>query len=255
MARVSLLSLLVLLAGVAAIESVRAAVPQKVLPGQLLVEISSAKGGKFSNLTRRWREKHGPAAIPALLDLAVNSRLPEKTRSIALLSATRLAAGSNQPRLQSILRRLSQDSQWLVRLSAVKSLPLTAGDTPKVARPVIDLLSLRLDDVALVVRSEAAGALLSLSRQFPEANSPAVQRRLAAALHDSRNYSGNQPLWVPEKALAALVNFGAQGELPSIGKLQRRFKNSDWATKLDSAARRLESQRSMSNLSRAQPSG
>jgi hypothetical protein len=69
-----------------------------------------------------------------------------------------------------------------------------------------------------MVRAEAAEALYRLALRYRQAGTPLIRDRLVRALEFSSNYSGNRPLWVPERALAALGELGGRSELQILVK-------------------------------------
>ncbi|MBU6374683.1 MAG: hypothetical protein KGQ59_01690 [Bdellovibrionales bacterium] len=184
---------------------------------RLLRQIVAEKDPNFSGLFSDWKKQHGVSAVKPLLEIAEDKALSEKTRTIALLGAAELS--KTQPDLsKNRILPLLKDSQWLIRISAIKGLEILS------ARSVTLEIAERLRDPALVVRSQAADTLLRLS-QSPQnefATQPRILRALSEAMLASENYSDQKALWVPQKALAALVASGAKSELKQIAKLLDR---------------------------------
>jgi hypothetical protein len=101
------------------------------------------------------------------------------------------------------LERLGKDSSWLVRTGVLKA--FEQEDPARAARLAQELL----DDSALVVRLEALSTLEKIRPRDLKA-----QRSLLKAAEDPRNWQGNRPLWIPERAVMLL------------GKLRNRSENS-----------------------------
>ncbi|NDD92145.1 hypothetical protein EBZ37_08680 [bacterium] len=212
MARAVLLALFLFASGAQA--TVRSGDFQPTLGQSLLREILTEKNSSFSTLISTWRTRHGSVAISPLLELAEDQKLPEKARTIAILGAAELS--KKQPeQVRSRLVSLLKDRLWLIRISAIKGLEAVSPDPS--AAEIAGLLK----DPALVVRSQAADTLLRMATtQANRLNTrPQVLKALSQAMHAPENYSNNKALWVPQKALAALVASRAKSELPEIVKL------------------------------------
>jgi hypothetical protein len=185
-------------------------------------QISRHGSGDFSSLIQEWKKSRSrPGLSGLLLELAQKESLSDKARAIALIGASELATEASElKQAQKVASKQLQDRRWLVRLYAIRALE-KCGAAGKA-----NLLSARLDDSSLMVRAEAAEALYRLALRNPKEGTRQVRDRLIRALKTSSNYSGNRPLWVPERALAVLGELRARSELQEMVKRFEREKKS-----------------------------
>jgi HEAT repeat protein len=214
--------LLVLTLSMMSFSSEAARVPQ-VLPREVETEILRHGSGDFSTLIQKWKKSRSRPGLPGLLlELAQKENLSDKARAIALIGASELATEASEvKKAQEVASRQLQDRRWLVRLYAIRALE-KCGAAGKA-----NLLASRLDDSSLMVRAEAAEALYRLALQNPKEGTRQVRDRLIRAVNTSSNYSGNRPLWVPERALAVLGELRARSVLQELVKRFEREKKSN----------------------------
>jgi hypothetical protein len=77
-----------------------------------------------------------------------------------------------------------------------------------------------LTDSALVIRTQAVDAIEAL-------RPPGSESALAAATLDPRNHHGGKALWVPQKALKALVRMGARDQAWALLPLLKNRQDLD----------------------------
>jgi HEAT repeat protein len=158
----------------------------------LKTDIASRKSVAFDALLKRWESLYGAKAVDPLLSIAGDSHAPDPDRYVALMGAARLGGFAAAPLFMPFLK----DGSWMIRSAALRI--LTGLENPQTAYAVLPLLK----DPALVVRLEAVAAVEKLN---PVGAVPALVDTLA----NPANYHGGKALWVPSRAIDALVSLRA----------------------------------------------
>jgi len=177
------------------------------LISDLKADLEKQQGALFEKLIQTWEKKYGATAFAPLIQIASDRKLKDTHRYVALMSATKLGGLKTIPALLPLLK----DSSWMIRSGVLKILSglgkraLEIHPTP----PLMPLILPLIHDPALVVRSEAVETILALK---PEGAVPA----LLSALEDTQNYRLGKALWVPQKALAALISLQANEAKPLL---------------------------------------
>jgi hypothetical protein len=195
----------------------RAAIPRTPVEAALRRDLASPRpDGSFAGLLRRWETLYRSEAIPPLARIAADRSRPDHERFIAVMGIARLGGPAAAERITPFLKEPS----WMLRQGALRALTALRPESPAVARATLPLLR----DRALVVRSAAVDAVRAL-------RPPGAEAALIEALRSPANYRAGRGLWVPAKALEALVELNATdraGQLkPLLGherdpELQRR---------------------------------
>lgn len=148
----------------------------------------------FEPLLETWKKRHGTEAAQALLEIARDQKAADPQRYIAIMGAARLGGA----RSGQSLSRLVNDHSWMIRSAAIQA--ISTLREPRSARAILRSLA---RDKALVVRWEAVAAIERL-------RPPGAVSALISAIHDPRNYHAGKALWVPQRALNALVALNAK---------------------------------------------
>ncbi len=164
-------------------------------------QIEQQQSTDFSSLMKKWEDPAQSPRFAELSRIATDRTHPERTRYIALMGAAQTARAARNPRpLESLLISLQSDPSWVIR-SAVLRLAADPAHPPVDAQVRTIALKM-LKDPALVIRTQAVAAIESLR--------PAgAEQALAEAALDARNHHGGKALWVPQKALQALIRLEA----------------------------------------------
>jgi hypothetical protein len=169
---------------------------------ELKTDLQKQHGVSFEKLVKSWEEKYGTQAFQPLLQIAADRKLQDTQRYVALMSATKMGGSQTVPVILPFLK----DPSWMIRAAALR---LLGHFNAKSSGPQILPL---LRDPALVVRSEAVEVIQTLK---PEGAALA----LVSALENNENYHAGKALWVPQKALTALVSLQATEATPALTKL------------------------------------
>lgn len=166
----------------------------------------------FDPLLQKWNENYGSSAVPSLLQLAKDKKIPDSQRYIAIMGAAKLGGSATLPLILPLLK----DRSWMIRTACLRALSALLNptrETPAAIDPLTrsSLFSL-LHDQALVVRLEAIQVIEALR---PEGAADA----LAEILQRPENYHHQIAQWVPQKALKALESLQAQKISPLIEPL------------------------------------
>lgn len=169
-------------------------------------EIRAHVSGDFDALIRKWSV--APARSRTLAELKKISLDPlatERSRYIALMGAASLAKLEGRPEaIRPVLQRLKKDPSWVMRSASLEASAQALGAAGA------DALAVELlQDPALVVRSRAVDLI----------SSPASAPALARAALDPRNHPGGRALWVPQKAIRALVRLDARQEIQMLARV------------------------------------
>ena len=182
----------------------------------LIHQIGQHQNTDFSSLMKKWEDPAQSPRFAELRSIATDFSHPERTRYIALMGAAQTArADRNAKQLESLLLSLQSDPSWVIRSAVLR---LAADPThPPVDAQVRGIALKMLKDPALVIRTQAVDAIESLRPAGSE-------QALAAATLDARNHHGGKALWVPQKALQALIRLEASPQawslLPLLEKKQ-----------------------------------
>jgi hypothetical protein len=168
-------------------------------------ELKAHHSPVFEPLLKTWEARFGIKATMPLLSIAQNKKNKDFERFIALMGAIKLGGSATAPHLVPFFK----DTSWMLRSGALRCLKVTQNR--KIAVMAIPLLK----DPALVVRSEAIDTLAALR---PEG----TVKALLDTLVDQTNYSKGKPLFVPKKALAALVKLKDKKAIPYIQLFLKR---------------------------------
>lgn len=171
----------------------------KTTAAQLDQQIQRNASAGFEHLIQEWETQYGTEAVLPLLSIAKDRKKAETKRYIALMGAAKLGGSPILAEIQSFLK----DSSWMLRSAALR-LIATVGN-PEAGKSVFPLLH----DPALVVRAEAVETVRILK---PEG----AAEVLLGTLEDPENYHHGKALWVPQKALQALVDLKAYETAPRL---------------------------------------
>jgi HEAT repeat protein len=165
------------------------------IEAELSRDLASPKArGSFAALLRDWEDRYQSDALDPLLRIASSSSRADADRYVALMAAAKIGGTGAVPRLTPFLKSPS----WMLRSGALRALSAIGVDS--VGPSILPLL----EDPALVVRTEAVEAV---DRLRPSGAVPALLR----ALRSGANYHGGKALWVPQKAISALVAMSSPG--------------------------------------------
>lgn len=184
----------------------------------VIQQIEEQKNTDFSSLMKKWED---PAQSPRLGELKLIARdlsHPERTRYIALMGAAQAARASGaNAALESLLLSLQSDPSWVIRSAVLR---LAADPAHPTSDPKVRAIALKmLKDPALVIRTQAVDAIEAL-------RPPGAEQALADATIDSRNHHGGKALWVPQKAIQALVRLEAEAQAWSLLPLLEKKQDS-----------------------------
>jgi HEAT repeat protein len=194
-------------------------------------DLATRNGTSFDHLLVRWERQYGVKAVEPLLSIAGDSKNPDADRYVALMGAARLGGYSSAPLFVPFLK----DSSWMIRSASLRV--LTALENAETAQAVLPLLK----DPALVVRLEAVNSALKLKPV-------GVVPGLVDSLNDEANYHGGKALWVPQKAIEALVTLRAKEALPKLRPLLDRSTDPEFLAKTVDALDTLAGQMPESEL-------
>lgn len=173
----------------------------------LLKDLKNNSSGSFDILLSRWQVKYGTEAVTPLFKIAQSTKNEDPARYIAVMGAAKLGGVKTAPLIQKFLK----DPSWMIRSAAIRALA-ALGDT-EAAIAIIPLVR----DPALVVRGEAVSAL---GRLKPKG----AKEALIEALNEKTNFHAGKAQWVPQRALAALVDMDAKDSIPELVPLLK-FKS------------------------------
>ncbi|MEK7692359.1 MAG: HEAT repeat domain-containing protein [Bdellovibrionota bacterium] len=168
----------------------------------LMKDIDALQRGPFERQFMEWELKFGSGAVAPLTKIVGNARLDDSKRYVALMGIARLGGAEAAPILVPSLK----DRSWLLRSGALKA--ISALGNASVAGAILPLV----EDRALVVRVEAIEAIVRLR---PIGSVSALTKALTA----ESNFRNGRALWVPRRALEALVKLGGKEAVPTIATL------------------------------------
>jgi HEAT repeat protein len=175
---------------------------------KLREDLQQRKSASFATIVGNWEKRYGTAAVPPLLKLAQSPKDSDPDRYIAVMGAAKIGGPEAAPLIAPLLK----DKSWMLRSSALRA--LSALKNPKLSPAVLPLLK----DPALVVRVEAVDAVQTLK--------PAgAVDALINALEHGANYHRGKATWVPQKALAALVELKAAAAAPKLKPLLKHERD------------------------------
>ncbi|MBI4924342.1 MAG: hypothetical protein HY843_00330 [Bdellovibrio sp.] len=160
----------------------------------LRTELETTKSNSFEILLQTWSEKYGTLAFFPLIAIAKEKNVPDQKRYIALMGATKLATLLNgKDNIKNFVPFL-KDPSWMIRSGALNA--LKAANESKLGEAVLPMIY----DPALVIRVQVIDVLSKL-------HPTGTLKALISSLEFSENYNKQgKPLWVPEKALLALID-------------------------------------------------
>lgn len=163
-------------------------------------DLATRKNSSFAELLDRWQKRYGARAVDPLIEIAADSAATsDPDRYVALMGAAKLGGYATAPRIAKFLG----DPSWMIRSGSLRLLGALHDES--FAPEVVPLLR----DPALVVRLEAVATVEKL-------RAPGAADALVTVLTDRANYHGGKALWVPERALQALVNLQAREMVPRL---------------------------------------
>jgi hypothetical protein len=177
-------------------------------------DLASRSTTVFDHLLVRWERLYGTKAVEPLLSIAGDSNNADADRYVALMGAARLGGFSSAPLFVPFLK----DSSWMIRSAALRI--LSALENPQTAQATLPLLK----DPALVVRLEAVATVQKL-------RPVGVVSGLVEMANDEANYHGGKALWVPQKAIEALVSLRASEAMPKLRPLLDRTTDPEFLAK------------------------
>lgn len=172
---------------------------QPHLVSSLLKDLKSRTNSSFDLLVKSWEQRYGTQAFFPLIEIVKNRKNSDPDRYIAVMSAAKLGGTESASALIPFLK----DPSWMVRSATLKA--LTALGNPLSADATLPLLR----DPALVVRVEAVEAVRVLKPR-------GAALALVNTLGDQGNFHGGKALWVPQKALTALLSLQAREVAPQL---------------------------------------
>lgn len=186
---------------------------ESILRGDL-ASFRKEKRTDFQELVKKWERVYGATTAPHLLKIARDKSANDSERYVAILAHTKIQGPKNAEELVKLL----DDSNWMVRSAALKSIEIL-GYTPATPKVLAKLER----DPALVIRMQSIDTLVRLR---PEGLADAL---LHAAM-DSRNYRPanfrtGRADWVPQKALEALRELKPKGYAQKLLPLMNESKD------------------------------
>gem|GEM_PF-6530737 len=173
-------------------------------------QIEAIRSRDFSPLLKQWQVSRNPRALTGeLLELSRDKKLGDRSRYIAIQGAAALASSAGDRTSLAALGGLARDGSWLVRTGVLKAFETRDRERAR------DIAHSLLQDPALVVRLEALATLEKI-----QPRDPTTLLSLLNAAEDPRNWQGENPLWIPERAVA-LIDKLRPGRAPA-GKLPLR---------------------------------
>ena len=185
-------------------------IPHLQLISLLKSDLKALQSSSFNRLLLQWEKKYGVQAFRPLLEIASDRTDEDSHRYIALMGAAKLGGFTTARAFIPFLK----ESSWMLRAAALRT--VASLGNPESGPSVIPLLR----DPALVVRAEAIEAIKKLQ---PSGSSQAILE----TLNDPANYHAGKALWVPQKALSALVALQVKSAAPQLKPLLRHEKDPD----------------------------
>lgn len=187
-------------------------------------DIQSNLSGDFGGLLRKWSDSSSRIRpLEELKTIALDEASSERSRYIALMGAASLAKLDGRPdAIHPVLQRLKKDPSWVLRSASLEA-SLQVRDPARTEALALELLT----DPALVVRSRAVDLIAS----------PASAPALARAALDPKNHPGGRALWVPQKAIRALVRLQAREELRAVVRQLGKRQDPSLRLELTAAAK------------------
>jgi HEAT repeat protein len=196
----------------------------------LQADLTKRSKTSFDAIIKNWENRYGSNAVTPLLQLAANKKNNDMDRYVAIMGAAKLGGTNVAPSITPFLK----DRSWMIRNASLRA--LSALENKTTATAILPLLK----DPALVIRSEAVDAIIKLRPDGAE-------DALIAALEDSKNYRAGKAQWVPQKALAALVQLKAVKAAPKLEPLLRHEKDPEIRQKAREAIEALNKIKSLSS--------
>jgi hypothetical protein len=192
----------------------QSAVHGRLSPGSpgIRQQIEATRTSDFSPLIKQWQGSANHQSLTSeLLALSRDTTLADRSRYIAIQGTAALASTRGDRSTLAALGNLARDPSWLVRTGVLKAFESRDRDRAR------DIAQSLLRDPALVVRLEALNTLEKI-----QPRDPATLMSLVNAAEDPRNWQGEKPLWIPERAVT-LAERLSTGRRPA-GKLPLRTR-------------------------------
>lgn len=186
---------------------------ESILRGDL-ASFRKEKRTDFQELIQKWERVYGAAPAPHLLKIARDPAANDSERYVAILAHTKIQGPKNAEELVKLL----DDSNWMVRSAALKSIEIL-GYSPASVKVLA-----KLDrDPALVIRMQAIETLMKLR---PEGLADALlHAAMNARNYRPANYRTGRADWVPQKALEAIRELKPKGYAQKILPLLNESKD------------------------------